>query len=128
MRFFQYCSFILLIYGIISCDDPRNVKIYSMDQVDTIPEYPGGLTEFYGYLNRELSNPSPRDTIFLLYRFEVNRSGIVENTSVLNGYGDEFDKKVQAALKNSKKWRPGVKENKEVTVFLDLPFVFLPSQ
>jgi hypothetical protein len=99
-----------------------------MDQVDTIPEYPGGLAEFYEYLNRELSNPSPRDSIFLLYRFEVNRYGIVENTSVLNGYNYEFDQKVQAALKNSIRWRPGLKENKEVIVFLDLPFVFLPSQ
>jgi|GEM_PF-5940028 len=128
MRLFEYFSLILLIFGIISCNNSRNVKIHSMDQVDTIPKYPGGLAEFYEYLNRELSNPSPRDSIFLLYRFEVNRYGIVENTSVLNGYNYEFDQKVQTALKNSIRWRPGLKENTEVTVFLDLPFVFLPSK
>jgi len=111
-----------------SCTKFSNEKIYSISQVDKIPEYPGGLNAFYEYLNEELSNPSPNDSIHLLYRIEIYRHGVINNISVLNGYNLDFDQRVKHVIVNSKKWSPGLKENIEVPVFLDLPFLFLPSE
>lgn len=112
----------------LGCAKISSDKIYSMSQIDKIPEYPGGLGEFYEYLNNNLSSPSPKDSISLLYRIEIDRNGIVKNISVINGYSFEFDENVKKVIKNSEKWTPGLKDNVEVPVFLDLPFLFLPSK
>lgn len=112
----------------LGCAKISSDKIYSMSQIDKIPEYPGGLGEFYEYLNNNLSSPSLKDSISLLYRIEIDRNGIVKNISVINGYSFEFDENVKKVIKNSEKWTPGLKDNVEVPVFLDLPFLFLPSK
>lgn len=124
----EFFIFIVVLSLVLGCTRFSSDKIYSMSQVDKMPEYPGGLDIFYKYLNSELSSPSPKDSIYLLYRIQIDRNGIVKNTSVLSGYSFEFDENVKKVIENSEKWSPRIKDNVQVPVFFDLPFLFLPSK
>ena len=120
---------ISLLYFIflLSCSASKDPEVYSMNDVDKMPEYPGGLQAFYEYLNKELDNPSSNDSIQVIFRFEINNHGILENISVVKGFNIEFDKRVEEVLYNSLQWSPSEKDNKKVSVYLDLPFLFLPE-
>lgn len=119
--------YLLYFIFVLGCSASKDPEVYSMNDVDKMPEYPGGLQAFYEYLNKELDNPSSNDSIQVIFRFEINNHGILENISVVKGFNIEFDKRVEVVLYNSLQWSPGEKDNKKASVYLDLPFLFLPE-
>lgn len=82
----------------------------------TKPEYPGGLTEMYKFLENAINYPELaksneiEGTVFI--RFTVNKDGSLTDIEILKGIGYGCDEETKRAFSMMPKWDPG-QENGE---------------
>ncbi len=74
------------------------------------PQYPGGKKALQNYLRRNIDYPnaayeSKKEGVVNI-RVKINKDGKIENPSVINSLGPEFDAEVIQALEKMKKWEP----------------------
>ena len=124
--------FILLaFFTLISCSTNKKDIVYQLNQVDQIPEYPGGLEAFYSYLKDEIGHPYPQnsnDTSKFFCNFILGSDGRIGNIKIKIGINPTFDSLISKTLEESEIWNPGRKEGKTVPVYMELPFTFLPRK
>jgi TonB family protein len=94
----------------------------------TQPVFPGGLKEFYKYLEKNVHYPSvavkSRTQGKVIVTFVVEKNGTIGNVKVKKGGSKEIDAEAVRVLKNSPKWMPGTQDGKPVGVIYSIPIDF----
>lgn len=95
------------------------------NSVEKMPEYPGGITEFYKYVAQNYQIPREFQEqgvgAILIVNFIVETDGSLTNITVTRDLGFGTAEEAIRVLKKSKKWNPGIQEEKPVRVNYKLP-------
>lgn len=98
------------------------------NEVDEMPEYPGGTEELYKYLGSNITYPEQAKNDGIQGRvfvtFVVERDGSITNAQVLRGIGGGCDEEALRVVNAMPKWTPGKKEGEVVRVQYNLPVIF----
>ena len=99
------------------------------DQVEVVPEYPGGMAAMMKYMRENIKYPSAalaekaQGKAFV--RFIVEKSGAVSNAEIIRSSGNiDLDKEALRVINNMPNWRPGMQLGEPVRVFFVLPVTF----
>lgn len=92
--------------------------------LDKLPEYPGGIGEFYKYVGNNFRRPEldMEKTLRVYLSFVVEKDGSITDIIVLNDPGYGMGKEAIRVLKSVKaKWSPGILDGKAVRTAYKLP-------
>jgi len=105
---------------------PEPEKVFTV--VEQQPEFPGGTTEMYKYLSKNIKYPSAASRANVSGRvflsFVVNTDGSIQDVSVLKGLGFGCDEEAIRVVKAMPKWKPGKQSGRAVRVKYNLPINF----
>jgi hypothetical protein len=96
--------------------------IYNTAGVDVIPQFPGGITEFYKFIAKNYRRPADdklHGKVFVT--FIIQKDGSIDDVKVLRDIGYGTGQEAVRVLKNSPNWSPGEKNGKKVRVLYSLP-------
>jgi periplasmic protein TonB len=105
---------------------PEPEKVFTV--VEQQPEFPGGTSEMYKYLGKNIRYPSAASRanvsgkVFMT--FVVNTDGSITDVSVLKGLGFGCDEEAMRVVKGMPKWKPGKQSGRAVRVKYNLPINF----
>lgn len=97
-----------------------NVVQYS--ELDTKPEYPGGMSELYRVISKNYKAPGDglvRETVYVV--FTIEEDGRLTNFKPLKATSTAVGESVRKAFPLDVKWIPGTKNNKPVSTKMQLP-------
>lgn len=102
------------------------------DQIFTIvekqPEFPGGMTAFYQFVQKKLKYPSQARRMGIegkvFVQFVVDKKGNITDVQAVKGIGAGCDQEAVRVIKNSPKWQAGKQRGKAVKVRMILPITF----
>jgi hypothetical protein len=97
--------------------------VYSPSEVHIMPEFPGGITKLYEYINSNLKAPeNVEGGIRKMYvSFIIEKDGSLGTVKVLRGFDESLNAQVIGILKKSPKWIPAQLREKNVRVQYSLP-------
>ena len=96
--------------------------------VEQQPEYPGGISEMYKYLGKNIKYPAAASRanvsgkVFMT--FVVNSDGSIQDPQVLKGLGFGCDEEALRVVRSMPKWKPGKQSGRSVRVKYNLPISF----
>ncbi|MFY0689184.1 MAG: TonB family protein [Cyclobacteriaceae bacterium] len=106
-----------------------NEQVYTV--VDQIPEFEGGMTEFYKYVGSTITYPKQArqagtsGRVFV--QFVVEKDGSVSNVQTVKGVSPELDTEAEKVIATSPNFQPGSVDGKPVRVRMVIPIVFALS-
>lgn len=97
---------------------------------EKMPEFPGGQTELFKYINANLQYPQLekengiQGNVYV--RFTVTDEGVVKDPTILRGISGykNFDREVIRVIKLMPNWIPGENQGKKVSVYYTMPIKF----
>jgi len=98
--------------------------VYNSAGLQVQPEFPGGMTAFYSYVNKNFRIPElDQDMTARIYvSFVVEKDGSLTAIKVLRDPGYGLGKEAERVLKSLKtKWSPGIQNGKPVRASYNLP-------
>lgn len=99
--------------------DPVNTAV-----LDKMPEFPGGIAQFYTYVGNNFHKPEldAEKTLKVYVSFVIERDGSITDITVLKDPGYGLGKEAIRVLKSIKaKWTPGILNGKTVRTAYNLP-------
>ncbi len=99
-------------------------KFFTVDEVDTPPEFPNGIEEFYAYLNRHTNYPciitqdGEYPSLFMV--LDIDKSGQLFSIKIKEPTNDGFEKALLKAVPVNVKWEPGLLNGQPVNVSIEL--------
>jgi protein TonB len=109
--------------------DPVRVdtsKVYSV--VDQMPQYPGGETEMFNFIHKNLRYPiSAAESSIqgkVICKFIVEIDGTITKPEVILSLDPDFDKEALRVINLFPKFIPGKQNGKNVRVWYTIPFIF----
>lgn len=107
--------------------DPNKKSNY-LKEVDKQPEYPGGLSAFYSYIQSNLSYPTEAKQMGIegkvYVKFMINKDGSIDAVNVVRGIGSGCDAEAIRIVRNAKKFTPGMTNGQPQFVRVLLPINF----
>ncbi|MBN8858480.1 MAG: TonB family protein [Sphingobacteriales bacterium] len=99
---------------------------YDNSAVDESAEFPGGLKAMLRFLQRNLQNPEKEMAapVRVRVQFIVDETGTVGNFKIIQSGGEIFDREVLQTLKKMPRWKPAVKNGRQVPVYFVQPITF----
>ena len=103
-----------------------NQSVY--DQVEQMPEFPGGMPAMIEFLQTNLKYP--KDAIKqqvggrVMVMFVVETDGTLSNVRVAKKVFPSLDSETVRVVKTMPKWKPGKEKGRPVRVNFTLPVVF----
>ncbi len=97
-------------------------------EVNSMPEFPGGASKFYEFLNKNLKYPESsrsrkiQGTVVLV--FVVGVDGMIERIRVAKSVSPELDAEAVRVAQQMPPWKPGVQDGVPVEVHYTLPVKF----
>ncbi|WP_298224607.1 TonB family protein [Flavobacterium sp.] len=99
-------------------DDTLNTTV----TVDKVPEFPGGINAFYGYIGENFEKLEIEETVSVVVSFVVEKDGSMTDIKVLRSAAPSIDREAIRVLKSLRtKWKPGLKNGKPVRTEYKLP-------
>ncbi|MCH6201012.1 energy transducer TonB [Aquiflexum sp. LQ15W] len=95
------------------------------DVVDEVPEFPGGMEGWNGFLRNNLTYPTLarqkgiEGTVYIT--FVVNKDGSVSDANILRGIGGGCDEESLRVIQSSPNWIPGKNKGEIVRTRMRLP-------
>jgi TonB family protein len=126
---------------VVACDQKRLAKSdtghkYHMqnkekvyEEVDQMPEYPGGMAEMQKYLMSSVKYPADahkkgvQGKVFV--SFVVGKDGVVKDVNIARGADPLLDAEALRVVKSFPKWSPGLEKGKKVAVQYTVPINFV---
>ena len=97
--------------------------------VENMPEFPGGTTELFRYLSKNIKYPAMAKDAGIKGKvyvtFVVDKDGSIADVKVLRGIGGGCDEEAIRVVKGMPKWAPGKQRGKSVRVQYNLPINFI---
>jgi len=98
------------------------------DIVESMPNYVGGMGEFYKFVGENLKSPAQARRIGIsgkvFAHFIVDKDGNLSDIKIARGIGAGCDEEVLRILAMSPKWIPGKQRGNPVRVRMIMPFTF----
>ncbi len=125
---------IMLLFSSLAMAQKKNQKPINatadsvFTQVDEQPYFNGGMTEFYTYIQANLTYPEVakiegiEGKVFV--EFVVSKTGNIESAKILRGLSASCDKAVIELISNSPDWVPGKYKGQVANVRMVLPVTF----
>jgi len=105
---------------------PKEEEIFTA--VEQNPEFPGGTSEMYKYINSKIKYPpaAQRANISgrVFVKFVVEKDGSIGKIEILKGIGFGCDEEAERVIKDMPKWNPGRQNGKNVRVFFTMPVFY----
>jgi len=96
--------------------------------VEHIPEYPGGINQFYKFLVKKLRYPATAKENNtqgrVIVQFIVEKDGSLSDVKVVRGVGDGCDEEAVRLVKLSSPWKAGIQNGRAVRVMYTVPVSF----
>jgi len=98
------------------------------NEVDKIPEFPGGISELGHFLAKNIRYPKidhdngVQGRVFV--RFVIEKDGTVSETKVLRSPSNTLSDEALRVINSSPKWSPGLKNGKPVRTQFTMPVNF----
>ena len=103
-----------------------NRKVY--DDAEKMPEYRGGLREFYKFLGMNMKYPktavAAKKEGTVIVGFVIEEDGTVANVKILKAVDPELDAEALKAVSASPKWIPATVDGKPVAMNFVVPVKF----
>ena len=113
---------------VVETKDEEVVEEEIFISVEKMPEFPGGETELYKYLSKNLKYPDMAIqqgiTGKVYVQFVVEKDGSIANPKVLRDIGGGCGEEAIRVVRAMPKWNPGVQRTKKVRVQYTLPVNF----
>jgi periplasmic protein TonB len=96
--------------------------------VEQMPDFPGGETELYKFLEKNMKYPpmaresGVTGTVYI--KFVVNKDGRISDIAILRGIGAGCDEEAIRVIKSMPSWKPGKQNGVAVPVWFTLPVKF----
>ena len=97
--------------------------------VEQMPDFPGGESELYKYLQETIKYPplareaGIQGTVYV--KFVVNKSGKISDVVILRGIGGGCDEEAVRVVQAMPDWKPGRQNGLPVPVYFTLPVKFI---
>ena len=104
----------------------KDTRVFTV--VEKEPEYPGGVSKFYSFLQQNIKYPAAmrekkvQGKVFI--GFIVEKDGSLSNLKVLREPGYGSGKEALRVMSLSPKWEPGIQNKKKVRVQYTIPISF----
>lgn len=112
----------------ILIDAPPSAPVDARQEVEQMPEFPGGQRALMSYLSRTLEYPhkAVADGVEgkVLVEFVVCENGALCEEKVIKSLGSGCDEEVLRVVKKMPKWKPALKDGKPVKTSYRLPVQF----
>jgi len=99
--------------------------------VEHVPEYPGGISQFYKFLAKNLRYPAAakenKTEGRVIVTMVIEKDGSLSQVKVVRGIGDGCDEEAVRLIKLSAPWKPGIQNGTLVRVQYTLPVEFALS-
>lgn len=96
--------------------------IHNTADVDVLPNFPGGISGFNGFANKNFK-VEEKDLKGKIYStFIIEKNGALSDIKILRDLGYGTEKELIRVLKLSPKWSPGIKDGKKVRCFYSIPY------
>ncbi len=96
--------------------------------VEKQPEFPGGLTAFYQFVQKKMKYPSLARRMVIegkvYVQFIVDKKGNITDVQAIKGIGAGCNQEAVRVIRNSPKWQAGKQRGKSVKVRMILPIIF----
>jgi len=106
--------------------------VYSFVSMETPPTYPGGMEKFYKFLHDNIKYPETAKENYIkgsvFVSFTIEKDGSLTEIKVDRKLGYGTDEEAVRVLKLSKRWNPGIKNDRPVRVKYNIPIKFSPPQ
>lgn len=103
-------------------------RVYSINDVDVKPEFPGGMEALSRYISSNIQYPARavEDGVQgrVIVQFTISRTGKIENVSIVRGRHPALDKEAIRVVKSMPDWKPGRKDGRTLNVQYSLPVTF----
>ncbi|WP_413999976.1 energy transducer TonB [Flavobacterium sp. W1B] len=96
-------------------------KIYSIDEVDAKPEFPGDINKLYLFINKRFKTPKQCPGGRITVTFVIEKDGSLTDIKTVKHIGFGTAEEAVRVLKESPKWKPGKHDGKIVRVQYTLP-------
>jgi protein TonB len=103
-------------------ENSNKENIYNTAGIQVQPEFPGGIQEFYKYINQNYKTPKVnrlKGKVFVT--FIIEKDGSVNDIKVLRDIGHGTGEEAIRILKMSPAWKPGEFNGEKVRVQYALP-------
>lgn len=125
MKFFLFLAIALFTIQTISAQDYTKVlnsTVYSTEQIEVKPEFPGGMDEFYKFIGKNYTCPKVEKLAGKVFiSFVIEKDGSIDEIRVLRDIGYGTGKEAIRVLKLCPKWIPGEQNGKKVRCTYSLP-------
>ena len=95
---------------------------------EIMPVFPGGERLLLEYISRNLKYPVEMQKMGIqgkvIVRFVVSKEGNVTKTEVIRGVSNELDQEALRVVRSLPKWKPGIQDGVNVSVYYTLPITF----
>jgi hypothetical protein len=108
--------------------DPNN-KVY--EKVEVEAAFPGGLSAWRRFLERNLNaqvpsdNGAPEGSFTVIAKFIVDRMGNISDIRTLTKHGYGMEEEVIRAISRGPKWTPAINYGKQVNAYRQQPITFV---
>ena len=123
---------LMAVLGLMTANAQKTVVSQSnqnvFDQVEEMPEFPGGMPALIEFLQTNLKYP--KDAIKqqvggrVMVMFVVETDGTLSNVRVAKKVFPSLDSEAVRVVKTMPKWKPGKEKGRPVRVNFTLPVVF----
>ncbi len=104
-------------------------EIYNAAGVESYPEFPGGMSAWAKFIQKNLRYPSmAQDNEIqgkVYINFVVEKDGSITDVTVVKGIGYGCDEEAVRVLKKSPKWKAGLQNNQAVRVRYSMPIGYV---
>jgi protein TonB len=112
----------------ISFAQNENKTKQVFEQVDQIPEYPGGMPAMFEFIGKNLKYPKEaiQNKIQgkVVIKLIIEEDGSISETAIVKSLGYGCDQEVSRVVKAMPRWAPGKKGNQLVRTAFELPVMF----
>lgn len=120
----------VVVVGYASADESKAEKIF--DEVDMVPEYPGGMKECFRFLAMNLRYPVKAIENHIegnvAVRFVVEKDGSLSGMHVLQGADPYLDAEALRVIGSMPKWNPGRVDGKPVEQDLSKALILVDGE
>lgn len=97
-------------------------------EVESLPEFPGGMSELVQWLTKTLKYPLSAQNAKIegtvLVAFIINTDGTITTPKIVTSVCDELDNEALRVIRMMPKWKPGKYHGKPCRTYFRIPIVF----
>ena len=104
------------------------------EKVEVEAEFPGGLSAWARYLQRNLNNNAPIDngappgSYTVVVQFIVDKQGNISDVKALTSHGFGMEEEAVRAIKRGPKWTPAIQNGRNVNAYRKQPITFVVAE